>query len=135
MFSHITSVSQSIDLLRRFSTITLAGYEELTARQLDSTDAWINRNCQKLKDGLSQTYPFHPQEEWLKAMQEVLLSSIEAAREDITVASQYQVETGRLIQKQTAELQRLLSDSLSELSEISTAETEKPEKANADPAA
>lgn len=125
MFPQITSVSQSIDLIRRFSTITLAGYEELTARQLDNADAWINRNCQKLKDGLSQNYSVNAQEEWLKAMQEVLLKSIESARDDITMASQYQVETGRLIQKQAAEYQRLLSDSLTEITEPTTEKSKK----------
>lgn len=119
MLSQLTSVSQSVDLICRFSTITLASCEELSARQHASADEWDGRKGQKPHPGLSQALSVNPQEERLKTtMPEVLMSSLaslETARADIDQASRQQIESGRLLQKQATECLRLLADALGEI--------------------
>ena len=112
MYPQIDLISSNLGLFRNLGTLTVAGYEELVAKHLESGEALFSRNCQKLKAGLSTTSSVSTPDQWLQAMQSIVQSSIDTANEDMRTALECQRQTNRVIEKQAAEVQQAVTDML-----------------------
>lgn len=112
MYPQIDLFSTNVGLFRNLGTLTIAGYEELMAKHLESGEALFSRNLQKLKTGLSQTSTVTNPQEWLQAVQSIVQNSIDTANEDMRTALDCQRQTNRVIEKQAEEVQQVVTDVL-----------------------
>jgi hypothetical protein len=113
MYPQINNLlSTNFGIFRNLGTLTVAGYQEVMAKQLESSEVLFSRNCQKLKAGLAQTASVTTPDEWLQAMRSIAQSTIESASDDMRTALDCQRETNRVIEKQAAEAQQAVSELL-----------------------
>ena len=105
-------VSKNFGIFRNLGALTLSGYEELMAKNLENGEELLYRNYKKLKTGLAMASSANSSEELLNAMQSIVQNSIETANEEMRAALDFQRETNRVLERQAGEFQQLLLESL-----------------------
>ncbi|WP_265944144.1 phasin family protein [Dechloromonas sp. A34] len=105
---------QGIELSRKLGTQALTGFEKFVSLNLDHTQDFIGRTSQQLKAACTERSFSQDPEQWAEEFQDAVRSSIESTRDVVLAASDYQTASLRLLQDQSAELQKLISTSLNE---------------------
>ncbi|MBI2276969.1 MAG: phasin family protein [Dechloromonas sp.] len=114
MTQQLDSYFQGIELSRKLGTQALTGFEKFASLSLDHTEDLIGRTSKQLKAACSERSIGQDPAQWAEAFQEGMRISIESMRDAVLAATDYQSESLRLLQDQAAELQKLVSSSLTE---------------------
>lgn len=110
MITQFETVSKNADIFRNLSALTIAGTEDLIKRQLETTEALVNRGSQQMKEAYEKAGSAQTPLEWSQAMQKNVNIAIETARDCMLATSKLQAENLRLIQEQTTEMQKLIAN-------------------------
>ena len=103
-----------IDLTRKWSTLALANFEQTASLQLDQFEAFIDRGSEQLKAALADVGSVQEPVQWSEIMQTSMHKVSDTARDVILAASNFQIESLRLLQEQAEEAQKLLAASLAQ---------------------
>lgn len=107
-FSRIVGLSQNL------GAAVLSSGEELMAFQLDYTQELVTRSSKQLRISLSEASDIAEPAQWPEVFQQSVGSSNAQLRDAFASSMDYQMEVFRLLRKQAAEMQQVISDAVSE---------------------
>lgn len=106
--------SQIVDLSQNLGAAVLGGAEELTSFQLDHVQAFITRSSKQLRTSLSDARKAGEPGQWPEVFQQSIAGANAMLRDAFVSSLDYEMEMFRLLRKQAAEAQQLISDTVSE---------------------
>jgi len=106
--------SRSVNLFRNMSTAMLSSSEEMISLQLDSAQACVARGSEQFRTACSDVNAMQTPNLSTDAVQSGMRNAITMTRDNLLAASDYQLETLRLLQRQGNELQKVITDLLDE---------------------
>ena len=106
--------SRHIDMSRNLFEQTLSGMEQLLALGIDHTQDFVGRSSQQLRSSLTDPAVIVEAAQWPDAMQQGIHVAINLARDTTLAVTDYQIDTLRLLQNQTAEMQKTLATAITE---------------------
>ncbi len=106
--------SRHIDMSRNLFEQTLSGMEQLLALGIDHTQDFVGRSSQQLRSSLTDPAVIVEAAQWPAAMQQGIHVAINLARDTTLAVTDYQIDTLRLLQNQTAEMQKTLATAITE---------------------
>lgn len=101
--------SRSIDLSKNLFAQTLSGMEELLTLGLDHTQEFVGRSTQQLKGALADPIVVDEASQWPDAMQQSMRTTLNLFRDTAQAATDYQVDSLRLLHNQAAEAQKSIA--------------------------
>lgn len=101
---------RSFEMIRELAALSLSGSQALLCSQIDQAQALMTRNGERLREALANV-PATP-EQWSEAMQATMRDAVDSTRECMLAATAMQAETMRLVEKQAAEAQAILTEAL-----------------------
>lgn len=103
-----------IELTRKWSTLALANFEQMAALHFDQFEAFFDRGSEQLKAALAGFGSVQEPVQWSELMLTSMRKANDSARDMILAASNYQIESLRVLQEQAEEAQKLLAASLAQ---------------------
>lgn len=107
-------LSRNVDLVRNLSTSFLSGSGEFASWQFDSIQAAITRGSQLLRASWADACAAQEPANWSDAVQNGMRNAIKMKRDYLIAATDYQMETMRLLQEMGAEMQQAFTEALNE---------------------
>lgn len=107
-------ISRNFDLFRELNTSLLSSSEAFASWQFDSMQALVTRNSQQLRAIWSDASNAQEPAQWSETLQNSLRNAININRDYLIAATDYQMETMRLLQDMGAEMQQLISETMNE---------------------
>jgi hypothetical protein len=114
MNQKIDGFTQAADSIRNICTFTLAGSEELLHLQLECAEEFINRNNKQLRAALEQIDAMQEPAQWQNAMHKGVEEANAMIRDALVSGIDYQMKSFKLTQKIAADMQKVLSEAVSE---------------------
>lgn len=108
------SLTRNIDLFRNLGTSFLSASETFAAWQFDSMQALITRNGQQLRAIWSNAGSAQEPAKWPDTVQNGLRNAVKMNRDYLIAATDYQMETMRLFQDISAEMQQVITEAMNE---------------------
>lgn len=108
------SISRNMDLFRELNTSLLSSSEAFASWQFDSLQALITRNGQQLRAIWSDAGSAQEPAKWSETVQSGMRNAININRDYLIAATDYQMETLRLLQEMGAEMQQLITEAMNE---------------------
>lgn len=105
------TISRSLDVFRHLNSLAIAGSEEFFTWQLDQAQALVTRRTKQLKASWSEAKAADNLQ-WPEALQSGMRNAMEMAQECVAAATDYQMETLKLMQKQATQAQKVITESL-----------------------
>ena len=103
-----------IELTRKWSTLALANFEQMTALNLDQFEALFDRGSEQLKDTFAGLASVQEPVQWSELMLTSVGKANDSLRDAILAASNYRIEFLRVLQEQAEEAQTLLAASMAQ---------------------
>ena len=107
-------LSRNVDLFRNLSTSFLSGSEVFSSWQFDSIQALITRHSQQLRAIWSDARAAQEPAQWSEALQSGMRNAIKMNRDCLIASTDYQMETLRLLQDMSSEMQQVMTDAMNE---------------------
>lgn len=106
--------ARNLALTRNLSGSFLAGFEDFASWQFDSIQASITRGSQQLRGIWSDLGAAQEPANWSETVQSGMRNAIKMNRDYLIATTDYQMETLRLIQEMSAEMQQAITEALNE---------------------
>jgi hypothetical protein len=114
MNQKIDGFTQAADSIRNVCTFTLAGSEKLLYLQLECAEEFITRNNKQMRAALEQIGALQEPAQWPDAMHKGIEEANAMIRDALVSTIDYQTKSFKLTQKIAADLQKVLSEAISE---------------------
>ena len=114
MNQKIDGFTQAADSIRHICTFTLAGSEELLSLQLECAEEIFNRNNKQLRAALEQIDAMQEPAQWPDAMHKGFEEANAMIRDALVSTIDYQMKSFKLTQKIANDMQKVLSEAISE---------------------
>lgn len=112
MIVHFESMSRNLNLFGKLSTLAIGVGEDLVRRQLDHTQALVERGARQWRQACTQASGAQTPEQWPQLWQVALQGTVEAAREVMAATAEHQAETLRALQENFVKTQSVLAGAL-----------------------
>jgi len=103
-----------IDLTRKWSTLALANFEQVASLHFDQFEAFFDRSSEQLKAAFADFGSVQEPVQWSEIVLTSTRKANDAIRDAILAASNYQIESLRLLQEQAEEAQKLMAASMAQ---------------------
>jgi hypothetical protein len=107
-------LSRNIDLIRNLSDSILSGSEVFAAWQFDSMQALVTRSSQQLRTAWADAGAAQEPAKWSETLQNGMRNAIKLNRDYLIASTDYQMETMRLLQDMSSEMQQLITEAMNE---------------------
>lgn len=107
-------LSRNIDLIRNLSDSILSGSEVFAAWQFDSLQALVTRSSQQLRTAWADAGAAQEPAKWSETLQNGMRNAIKLNRDYLIASTDYQMETMRLLQDMSTEMQQLITEAMNE---------------------
>ena len=114
MNQKIDGFTQAADSIRNICTFTVAGSEKLLDLQLECAEEFITRNNKQMRAALEQIGALQEPAQWPDAMHKGIEEANAMIRDALVSTIDYQTKSFKLTQKIAADLQKVLSEAISE---------------------
>lgn len=108
------SFSRNLELFRDLSTSMLSGSEAYAAWQFDSLLESVARGIQQLRTPLAEVSSVQEASQWPETIQNSMRFAIKVSRDNLIAASDYQMESLRLLQGLGNEIRQRMTDAMNE---------------------
>ena len=107
-------LARNFELTRNLSGSFLAGFEDFASWQFDTIQASITRSSQQLRSIWSDLGAAQEPANWSEMVQSGMRNAIKMNRDYLIATTDYQMETLRLIQEMSAEMQQAITEAMNE---------------------